>query len=187
MRIPRLFRHPRWPSSRAGIDLNLARLSPRAKVASGPPIPAGSSRTSAIGRTIRTIGVSSSTRRSRKRRARLMRSRTVRLYHDHMLTKEPHPPADAVAPGPALLQHRRPAEHQLLDPGRSGEPGFHPGIRRGFASWALAHAALLHGLPGEVVSRGNARRSAGHRGQPRRIFRFSAGNSSRAMPYAFTC
>jgi hypothetical protein len=30
-----------------------------------------------------------------------------------------HPPAHALAPGPALLQHRRPAERQLLDPGRS--------------------------------------------------------------------
>jgi ectoine hydroxylase-related dioxygenase (phytanoyl-CoA dioxygenase family) len=74
---------------RAGIDLNIAHLSPRAKVASGPDDP---------GRFVedfcnwqenphyrRVIFESAQA----KTAARLMRSSTARLYHDHMLTKEP--------------------------------------------------------------------------------------------------
>jgi hypothetical protein len=63
-----------------------------------------------------------------------MRSTSARLYHDHMLTKEPgHAPADAVASRPALLQHRRHTECELLDPGRPREPRLHSGVRRGLA------------------------------------------------------
>jgi ectoine hydroxylase-related dioxygenase (phytanoyl-CoA dioxygenase family) len=74
---------------RAGIEANLAQPSPRAKIASGANDP---------GRFIedfcnwqdndhyrRFIFDSSLARAA----ARLMGSRTVRLYHDHMLTKEP--------------------------------------------------------------------------------------------------
>jgi ectoine hydroxylase-related dioxygenase (phytanoyl-CoA dioxygenase family) len=74
---------------RAGIDWNLANLSPRAKVASGPDDP---------GHFVedfcnwqenphyrRFIFESALARTA----ARLMGSATARLYHDHMLTKEP--------------------------------------------------------------------------------------------------
>jgi ectoine hydroxylase-related dioxygenase (phytanoyl-CoA dioxygenase family) len=74
---------------RAGIDSNLAQLSPRAKVASAADDP---------GRFVedfcnwqenddyrRFIFESALAQTA----ARLMRSSTARLYHDHMLTKEP--------------------------------------------------------------------------------------------------
>jgi ectoine hydroxylase-related dioxygenase (phytanoyl-CoA dioxygenase family) len=74
---------------RAGIDANLAQLSPRAKVASGADDP---------GRFVedfcnwqdnadyRRFIVDSALPETA---GRLMRSTTARLYHDHMLTKEP--------------------------------------------------------------------------------------------------
>ena len=61
--IPRLFTPAEMADLEAGIDMNLSRLSPRAKIASAPTDPGVSSRTSATGRTIRTIGESFSTRR----------------------------------------------------------------------------------------------------------------------------
>src|SRR5579863_8657740 len=74
---------------RAGIDENLGRLSPRAKVASAPDDPGYFvedfctwQQNACYRRFIfesELAGVA----------AELMRSRTVRLYHDHMLTKEP--------------------------------------------------------------------------------------------------
>jgi hypothetical protein len=39
VRIPRLFRPEEMAELRAGIDLNLRQLSPRAKIASGPADP----------------------------------------------------------------------------------------------------------------------------------------------------
>jgi ectoine hydroxylase-related dioxygenase (phytanoyl-CoA dioxygenase family) len=74
---------------RTGIDWNLANLSPRAKVASGTDDP---------GRFVEDF---CNWRRNpwyrrfvqgpalARTAARLMRSTTARLYHDHMLTKEP--------------------------------------------------------------------------------------------------
>ena len=53
--------------------------------------------------------------------AELIGSRLVRLYHDHVLVKEPGTtPAHAVAPGPAVLQRRRRAERQHVVPRRPG-------------------------------------------------------------------
>ena len=74
---------------RAGIDANLAHLSPRAKLASTKDDPGAfvedfccwqhnqHYRGVIFGSALGAVG------------AALMRSRTVRLYHDHMLTKEP--------------------------------------------------------------------------------------------------
>ena len=74
---------------RAGIDENLAHPSPRAKVASAPGDPGffledfwcwqdnERYREFIFASTLGEVG------------ARLMRSTTARLYHDHMLTKEP--------------------------------------------------------------------------------------------------
>src|SRR5579862_2453685 len=73
---------------RAGIEANLARLSPRAKVASGADDPGSfiedfccwqeneHYRQVIFGSRLGEVG------------AQLMRSGTARLYHDHMLTKE---------------------------------------------------------------------------------------------------
>jgi len=73
----------------AGIERNLARLSPRAKVASASSDP---------GRFVEDFCTWQENPHYRRlifesalaeSAARLMRSRTTRLYHDHMLTKEP--------------------------------------------------------------------------------------------------
>jgi ectoine hydroxylase-related dioxygenase (phytanoyl-CoA dioxygenase family) len=73
----------------AGIDANLARLSPRAKVASAVDDPGrfvedfcNWQENADYRRFIFESGLAQTA-------ARLMRSRTARLYHDHMLTKEP--------------------------------------------------------------------------------------------------
>jgi len=74
---------------RRGIDWNLANLSPRAKVASGTDDP---------GRFVEDFCNWQENEQYRRfifdtalapTAGRLMRSRTARLYHDHMLTKEP--------------------------------------------------------------------------------------------------
>ena len=74
---------------RAGIDENLANLSPRAKVASAPDDPGYFVEdfcTWQDNASYRQVIFDSALARTA---AQLMRSRTVRLYHDHMLTKEP--------------------------------------------------------------------------------------------------
>jgi hypothetical protein len=84
-----------------GTDENLAHLSPRAKVASGADDPG------------RFVGDFCNWQHNADYRrfifdsalpetaGRLMQSTTVRLYYDHMLTKEPrHSAADALAPAP---------------------------------------------------------------------------------------
>jgi ectoine hydroxylase-related dioxygenase (phytanoyl-CoA dioxygenase family) len=87
--IRRLFTPQEIESLRAGIDANLANLSPRAKLASGTDDP---------GRFVEDFCNWRENDYYRRficdsalpeTAARLMRSSTVRLYHDHMLTKEP--------------------------------------------------------------------------------------------------
>jgi ectoine hydroxylase-related dioxygenase (phytanoyl-CoA dioxygenase family) len=89
VRIPQLFRPEEMAELRAGIDLNLRRLSPRAKIASGTADP---------GRFVEDFCNWQDNPHYRRfifetalaeTAGRLMRSRTARLYHDHMLTKEP--------------------------------------------------------------------------------------------------
>ena len=79
---------------------------------------------------------------------RLMRSTTARLYHDHMLTKEP------ATRQPTPWHQDQPYYNvdgtqnvSFWIPGRPREPRIDPGVRRGLAPRALAHAALVHGLP----------------------------------------
>jgi len=74
---------------RAGLDANLAHPSPRAKIASRPEDPGffiedfcNWAENEHYRRFIFDTSVAEAA-------GRLMRSRTVRLYHDHMLTKEP--------------------------------------------------------------------------------------------------
>src|SRR6266478_6941415 len=87
--IRRLFRPEEMAVLRAGIDENLAHLSPRAKVASGADDP---------GRFVEDFCNWQDNADYRRfifdsalpeTAGRLMRSTAVRLYHDHMLTKEP--------------------------------------------------------------------------------------------------
>ena len=87
--IRQLFRPEEMSVLRAGIDANLAQLSPRAKVASGADDP---------GRFVEDFCNWQDNGHYRhfifdstlpETAARLMRSSTARLYHDHMLTKEP--------------------------------------------------------------------------------------------------
>ena len=87
--IRQLFRPEEMSVLRAGIDANLAHLSPRAKVASGADDP---------GRFVEDFCNWQDNDDYRRfifdsalpeTAGRLMRSTTARLYHDHMLTKEP--------------------------------------------------------------------------------------------------
>jgi ectoine hydroxylase-related dioxygenase (phytanoyl-CoA dioxygenase family) len=87
--IRRLFSPEEIDTLRAGIDENLANLSPRAIVASGANDP---------GRFVEDFCNWQTNEQYRRfifetllaeTAARLMRSATARLYHDHMLTKEP--------------------------------------------------------------------------------------------------
>jgi ectoine hydroxylase-related dioxygenase (phytanoyl-CoA dioxygenase family) len=87
--IRRLFTPQEIETLGAGIDANLANLSPRAKLASGTDDP---------GRFVEDFCNWRENDYYRRficdsalpeTAARLMRSSTVRLYHDHMLTKEP--------------------------------------------------------------------------------------------------
>jgi ectoine hydroxylase-related dioxygenase (phytanoyl-CoA dioxygenase family) len=87
--IRQLFRPEEIDTLRAGIDANLAALSPRAIVASAPDDP---------GRFVEDFCNWQDNADYRRfifdsalpeAAGRLMRSSVVRLYHDHMLTKEP--------------------------------------------------------------------------------------------------
>ncbi len=98
-----------------------------------------------------------------------------------------HPPAHAVAPGPAVLQHRRPAERQHVVPRRPGASRVDAAVRRRLAPWRVVHAPDVPRRPGEVVPRRHARRAARHRRPPRRLHRSSAGSWSPATPCSSTC
>ncbi|HEY1314805.1 MAG TPA: phytanoyl-CoA dioxygenase family protein [Steroidobacteraceae bacterium] len=87
--IRQLFRPQEISVLRSGIDENLAHLSPRAKVASGADDP---------GRFVEDFCNWQDNGHYRRfifdsalaeTAGRLMKSTTARLYHDHMLTKEP--------------------------------------------------------------------------------------------------
>ena len=87
--LRQLFRPEEIAVLRAGIDANLAHLSPRAKVASTPDDP---------GRFVEDFCNWQENAQYRgfifnsalpETAGRLMRSSTAKLYHDHMLTKEP--------------------------------------------------------------------------------------------------
>ena len=80
-----------------------------------------------------------------------------------------HAPAHPLAPGPAVLQRRRLADVQRLDPRGSGAARVDARVRRRLPSRPVADAADVHGGRGEVVPGGHARRSAGHPGRPRRL------------------
>jgi len=87
--IRQLFRPEEMSALRAGIDANLAHLSPRAKVASGADDPGyfvedfcNWQENDHYRRFIFDSALPDAA-------GRLMRSSTARLYHDHMLTKEP--------------------------------------------------------------------------------------------------
>jgi len=86
--IRQLFRPEEMALLRAGIDANLAHLSPRAKVASGADDPGRfvedfcNWQENPLYRRFITESALPETA------GRLMRSTTARLYHDHMLTKE---------------------------------------------------------------------------------------------------
>ena len=88
VRLPQLCSAQELAELRSGIDLNLAHLSPRAKVASDPADP---------GRFVEDFCNWQENPHYRRfifesplaeTAGRLMKSTTARLYHDHMLTKE---------------------------------------------------------------------------------------------------
>ncbi|CAI8695082.1 hypothetical protein EMIT0111MI5_20272 [Burkholderia sp. IT-111MI5] len=74
-----------------------------------------------------------------------------------------------MAPGSAVLQHRRRRQRQHVDSGRSGAARIDAGIRRGLASRAVADAAHVHGQGGEVVSGRQPCGPARHRSRSRGV------------------
>ena len=119
--------------------------------------------------------------------SQLMGGGPARLYHDHLLVKEPNAPAHALAPGPALLQRGRAHELQHVDAGGSGRARGHAGVRGGLAPGALADAAHLPGQPGQVVSGRQPGGSARHRGRPLALAHPGLGAGAgrrRVLPYA---
>jgi hypothetical protein len=181
---------------KAGIDWNLSHPSPRAKVASQPratragfiedfcnwqenaACTASSSSASAL---------DGSHRGAADDRAAL----SVRLYHDHMLTKEARAPAaaHALAPGPALLQHRgdsRTVSFWIpVDPvSRECDAR----VRR-----LISHAGpwlmpqFLHGRAGEAGSRKARWRTCPTSTPTATRTASSAGRSSPAMRCVSTC
>ena len=116
---------------RAGIDANLAHPSERAKVASRPDDPGWffedfcnwQHNDAYRDFIVRSPAPSVA--------AALMGTEHVRLHHDHLLVKARHAAAHAMAPGPAVLQHRRRRQRQHVDSGRSGAARIDAGIRRG--------------------------------------------------------
>ena len=98
-----------------------------------------------------------------------------------------HPPAHAVAPGPAVLQHRRPPERQHVVPRRPGAARVDAAVRRRLPPRRVVHAPDVPRRPGQVVPRGHARRAARHRRPPRRLHdpRLGAGTRRRrVLPHA---
>ena len=73
-----------------GIDANLANLSPRAKIASGADDPGRFVEDFCNWRDIPQYRRFIAETGLAAAAGALMQSRTARLYHDHMLTKEPH-------------------------------------------------------------------------------------------------
>ena len=131
--------------------------------------PDGSSRTSAAGPTLADLGRLARHPSIAATVAQLMAATHVRLFHDHVLVKEPHRSAHAVAPGPALLQRVGPADGELVDPGGPGPRRRIPRGGRRDARRAVAPAAHLPRRRGEVVPRGLAGRAARHRRRPCRL------------------
>src|SRR5258708_4730548 len=87
--IRRLFRPEEMAVPRAGLDENLAHLSPRPKVGSGADDPGHFVEDFCNWRDIAVSRRCSCYSALPETAGRLMQSTTVRLYHDHMLTKEP--------------------------------------------------------------------------------------------------
>ena len=87
--IRRLFRPEEMAVLRAGLDENLAHLSPRAKVASGADDPGHFVEDFCNWQDIADYRRFIFDSALPETAGRLMQSTTVRLYHDHMLTKEP--------------------------------------------------------------------------------------------------
>ena len=161
-------RPPRWRCCATASTPTSPRRARAPSSPAGPTTPASSSRTSATGSTTRPTAASIFDSPLAAAAGALMRSAAVRLYHDHMLTKEPGTrAAHAVAPGPAVLQRRRPAERQHLDAGRPGAPPLDARVRRRLAPRPVADAAHLHGPAGEVVPRRQPGRPARHRRRTR--------------------
>ena len=95
--------------------------------------------------------------------AQLMQSHEARLYHDHLLVKEPgtrqRTPWHQES---ALLQRRRPSERQHVATGRSGPPRDEPGIRGGFSPRTVANAADFPEHRSQMVPGGQLGGAAGH-------------------------
>ena len=148
-----------------GIERNLADPSPLFLVASREDDPGRFVEDFCSWQRIPEFEDIAFTSRAADAAAALMQSGTVRLFHDHVLVKEPgtaqetpwhqDQPYYNVDGVPELLD---------VDAGRPRAGRVDAGVPRRLAPRRLAHAALVHGQPGQVVPRGHAARAPDDRG-----------------------
>ena len=165
---------------REGIDANLAAPSPRAKVASRPDDPGRFFEDFCNWQDIPQFGRFVHETPLALAAQRLMQSRTVRLYHDHVLVKEPgtrqRTPWHQDQPYYNIDGTQNISMWIPVDPVLARG---HARICGGFTQGPLAHAAHLHGQPGQVVPRRQPARFAGCRGRPRRLPHRGLGDRAR--------
>ncbi len=172
----------------AGIDANVAAPSERAKIASRPDDPGrffeDFCNWQRLGEFQRFVQQSPAALAAQ----RLMQSPSVRLYHDHVLVKEPgtrqRTPWHQDQPYYNIEGRQNISMWIAVDP---VPRAVNAGVRRRLAPGAMADAAQLHGPPGQVVPRGQPGRPARHRSRPRCRIPSWAGGSSPATWCASTC
>ena len=96
--------------------------------------------------------------------AKLMASKTVQFFHEHVFVKEPrYGQAHWLAPGSAVLQHRRQPELRPLDSARRGSERYLPAVHSGVSPLGMfVHPHPLLGqehLQGQELESGKQRRA----------------------------
>ena len=180
VRIPQLFTAREIEDLRAGIDLNLAQLESPRQGREQPDDPGHFVEDFCNWRDnphYRRFIFDSALAETA---GRLMRSRTARLYHDHMLTKEPgtRQPTPWHQDQPYYnIEGRQNVSFWIpVDPvSRASTLEFIAGSHRG--PWLMPRSFM--DLAGQVVSRRHAGRSAGHRGAARRFSHSRLGARTR--------
>ena len=186
--IRQLFARDEIATLRAGIDLNLSSLSPRAIVASGADDP---------GRFVEDFCNWQDNPHYRRfifdsalaeTAGRLMQSTTARLYHDHMLTKEPGTrqttPWHQDQPYYNVEGRQNASFWIPVDPvSRDSTLELVAGSHLG--PWLMPRTFM--DAAGQMVSGGHARRTCRTSTRPAITSASWAGNCSRATPYVSTC
>ena len=171
-----------------GIDANLAHPSPRAKVASRPDDPGWFIEDFCNWQENESYRRFIFDSRLAAAAAALMRSQTARLYHDHMLTKEPgtrqRTPWHQDQPYYNIEGRQNCSFWIPVDPVSRGST---LELVAGSSPGPVVDAALLHGRAGQMVSRRNSEGSSGHRSAAPRSANCGMGDRARrcgVLPHA---